>query len=151
MSMRTAGDRIRHTISFELIGLALVVPFGSWVFGIPMTDIGVVGVAGATIATVWNYVYNLAFDIAMQRVTGGTQKSLRARALHAILFEAGLMALLTPLIAWYLGISLLLALTMDVAFAAFYMVYTFIFNWAYDLAFPLPAWQEPAQTSHVVP
>jgi uncharacterized membrane protein len=149
--MRTAGDRIRHTISFELIGLALVVPLGSWVFGMPMIDIGVVGVAGATIATVWNYVYNLVFDIAMQRVTGGTQKSIPARALHAVLFEAGLMAILTPLMAWYLGIGLLLALTMDVAFAAFYMVYTFIFNWAYDLAFPLPAWQESTQTSHAAP
>jgi uncharacterized membrane protein len=149
--MRTTGDRIRHTISFELIGLALVVPLGSWAFGIPMTAIGVVGVAGATIATVWNYVYNLVFDIAMQRVTGGTQKSMPARVLHAVLFEAGLMAILTPLIAWYLGIGLLLAFAMDVAFAGFYMVYTFIFNWAYDLAFPLPAWQEPARTSHVVP
>ena len=150
MSMRTAGDRIRHTISFELIGLALVVPIGAWAFGMPMTAIGVVGVAGATIATVWNYVYNLVFDMAMQRVTGGTRKSIPARVLHAVLLEVGLLAMLMPLLAWYLGISLLLAFAMDVAFALFYMVYTFVFNWAYDLAFPLPAWQEPTRTSHVV-
>ena len=149
--MRTTSDRIRHTISFELIGLALVVPLGAWAFGMPMTDIGVVGVVGATIATVWNYAYNLVFDIAMQRVTGGTRKSLPVRVLHAVLFELGLLAILMPFVAWYLGVSLLQAFLMDVAFAAFYMVYTFAFNWAYDCIFPLQTWQEPAQSSPVVP
>ena len=75
----------------------------------------------------------------MQRLTGGTQKSILVRILHAILFEAGLLIVLMPLIAWYLGISLLQAFLMDVAFAAFYMVYAFTFNWAYDRVYPLPA------------
>ena len=42
--MRTAADRIRHAISFELIGLALIIPLGSWAFSVPVTDIGIVGV-----------------------------------------------------------------------------------------------------------
>jgi uncharacterized membrane protein len=145
LAMRTTSDRIRHTISFELIGLALVVPLGAWAFGMPMTDIGVVGIVGATIATVWNYAYNLVFDIALQRVTGGTRKSLPARVVHAVLFELGLLAILMPFLAWYLGVSLLQAFLMDVAFAAFYMVYAFVFNWAYDRVFPLPEWQEASQ------
>ncbi len=145
VSMRTTSDRLRHTISFEVIGLALVVPLGAWAFGMPMTDIGVVGIVGATIATVWNYAYNLVFDIALQRVTGGTRKSLPARVVHAVLFELGLLAILMPFLAWYLGVSLLQAFLMDVAFAAFYMVYAFVFNWAYDRVFPLPEWQEASQ------
>ena len=39
-------------------------------------------------------------------------------------------------------ISLLQALVMDMALAAFYMAYAFVFNWAYDRVFPLPEWQE---------
>ena len=27
---------------------------------------------------------------------------------------------------------------MDVAFALFYLIYAFIFNWIYDLVFPIP-------------
>jgi hypothetical protein len=30
---------------------------------------------------------------------------------------------------------------MDVSFAVFYVVYAFVFNWAYDRIFPLPEWQ----------
>ncbi|WP_414472139.1 PACE efflux transporter [Microvirga sp. M2] len=144
--MRTTRDRIRHALSFELIGLALVTPLGAWIFGMPMADIGVVGVGAATIATIWNYVYNVGFDALMQRLTGGTQKSVAIRVVHAVLFEVGLLIVLMPLIAWYLGIGLLQAFYMDVSFAVFYMVYAFVFNWGYDRVFPLPAWQTSSQT-----
>jgi uncharacterized membrane protein len=140
--MRTAGDRIRQAISFEIIGLALITPLGAWAFHLPMHDIGVVGIVGATIATLWNYVYNLGFDHIMQRLRGSTRKTTPIRVLHAIMFEVGLLFVLLPLFAWYLGISLWQAFLMDVSFALFYMGYAFVFNWAYDRLFPLPEWQE---------
>jgi uncharacterized membrane protein len=46
-----------------------------------------------------------------------------------------------PFIAWYLGVSLWQALVMDLFFVAFYLVYAFAFNWAYDKLFPLPEWR----------
>ena len=140
--MRTTRDRIRHAISFEIIGLILVTPFGAWAFGLPMHDIGVMGIAGATIATLWNYVYNLGFDHIMQWLAGDTRKTTLVRMLHAVLFEAGLLLVLLPLFAWYLGISLWQAFLMDVSFALFYMGYAYVFNWAYDRLFPLPEWRK---------
>jgi len=139
--MRKTADRVRHAISFEIIGLSLVTPLGALAFGMPMADIGVIGVAGATLATAWNYLYNLGFDHLMQYLTGGTQKSVAVRVLHAVMFEIGLLLALLPMIAWYLDISVIQALTMDVSFALFYVVYAFVFNWAYDRIFPLPDWQ----------
>lgn len=59
------------------------------------------------------------------------------RVAHAVLFEVGLLAVLMPFIAWYLGVSLLQALLMDASFALFYMVYAFAFNWAYDRVYPV--------------
>jgi uncharacterized membrane protein len=143
--MRTTRDRIRHAISFELIGLALITPLGAWAFGMPVADIGVVGIGAATLATIWNYIYNLGFDAAMQRLTGGTRTSIAVRISPAVLFELGLLIVLMPLIAWYLGISLLQAFLMDVAFAGFYLVYAFVFNWGYDRVFPLPEWKDTSQ------
>lgn len=140
--MRKTADRIRHAISFELIGLALVTPLGALAFGMPMADIGVIGVAGATLATLWNYIYNLGFDHLMQTYRGGTQKTMALRVAHAVLFELGLLIVLMPFIAWYLGVSLMQALVMDISFALFYLVYAFFFNLAYDRIFPLPEWQE---------
>lgn len=142
--MRTTRDRIRHAFLFELIGLALIIPLGGLVFGLPAETMGVIGLGSAMAATLWNYVYNLGFDRAMQRWLGHTRKSLALRVAHALLFEAGLLLILMPPIAWYLGITLLQAFVMDAAIAGFYVAYAFLFNLAYDRVFPLPQWQEAA-------
>src|SRR3712207_1841400 len=102
---RSTRDRLRHAISFELGGLALVSPLGAWAFEMPVADITVVRMACAIIATVWTYAYNLAFDTILQRLRGGTEKSIPMRIVQAVLFEAGLLAMLTPLLAWYLDIG----------------------------------------------
>ena len=142
--MRSPLDRLRHALSFEVIALLIVVPFGAVVFDKPLHDIGIVGVVSATLATGWNFAYNTVFDIALHRMTGSTLKSLRARILHAVTFEVGLLIVLLPFIAWYLGVTLWQALVMDLAFAAFYVVYAFVFNLAYDRLFPLPEWSANA-------
>ncbi|MCG7360804.1 PACE efflux transporter [Roseomonas sp. ACRSG] len=143
--MRTTRDRIRHAILFELIGLALIIPLGGLVFGLPAETMGVIGVGSAMAATAWNYVYNLGFDHAMQHWAGHTRKSMGLRVAHAVLFEAGLLLILMPPIAWYLGITLLQAFVMDIAIAAFYVAYAFVFNLAYDRIFPLQSWSEAAR------
>ncbi|KQP51610.1 PACE efflux transporter [Methylobacterium sp. Leaf106] len=142
--MRSTRDRIRHALLFELFGLALIVPFGTVLFGLHASDMGVIGIGSALIATAWNYVYNLGFDRAMQRLVGHTRKSLLLRVGHAVLFEAGLLMILLPPIAWYLGIGLAQAFFMDLAIAVFYVVYAFVFNLTYDRAFPLPNWGKAA-------
>lgn len=135
--MRSTRDRIRHTILFEVFGLALVIPLGTVVFGLHASDMGLIGVGSALIAMVWNYAYNLGFDRAMQRLTGHTRKSVLIRVAHAVLFEAGLLMILLPPIAWYLGIGLIEAFFMDLAIAGFYVAYAFVFNMAYDRTFPV--------------
>ncbi|AKI00098.1 putative membrane protein [Hoeflea sp. IMCC20628] len=135
--MRTTFDRIRHALSFEIIALFVVTPLGAWGFGLPLGDIGVIAVISATIATGWNYLYNLLFDHALLRIAGHVSKTFALRVLHAVVFEAGLLVVLLPFIAWYLGVSLIQAFLMDVSFAAFYLVYAFVFNWAYDVVFPI--------------
>jgi uncharacterized membrane protein len=140
--MRTVRDRIRHAILFEVIGLALIIPLGTLLFDLPTEKMGIIGLGSAIAATAWNYVYNLGFDHAMQRLAGHTRKGLWLRVGHALLFEAGLLMVLLPCIAWYLGIGLLQAFVMDIAIAAFYVAYAFLFNLAYDRVFPLPSWQQ---------
>ncbi len=74
----------------------------------------------------------------MLRLIGHTRKSLKARVVHVLLFEGGLLAMLIPPIAWYLDITVWQALMMDMAIVAFYLVYTFAYNLAYDRVFPVP-------------
>lgn len=138
--MRILSDRIRHALSFEIIGLLIIVPLGALIFDKPMADIGVVGVVSATLATLWNVAYNFVFDLAMQHRTGTTQKGYGVRVIHAVLFETGLLIVFLPFIAWYLGVSFWTAFVMDLSFAAFYLVYAYLFNLTYDRLFPLPEW-----------
>lgn len=138
VQMRTTRDRVRHAVLFETIALVLVVPVGGWVFGVDIAHFGIVAAVSTTLAMLWNYAFNLGFDHALLGLGLGLQKSLRVRVLHALGFEAGLLVILVPFIAWYLDLSLWQAFVMDLSLAGFYLVYAFVFNWLYDIAIPLP-------------
>ena len=68
--MRSTSDRIRQALSFEIIGLLIVTPLFAWLFDHSMSEMGVLAFLGATAATAWNYVYNLAFDHGLHRWRG---------------------------------------------------------------------------------
>ena len=99
---------------------------------------GVLAVIASAIAVVWNLAFNALFERweARQPVRG---RSIGRRVAHAIGFEGGLVTLLVPTIAWWLNISLWDALVMDLGLVLFFLVYTFVFNWAFDSIFGLPA------------
>lgn len=135
--MRTARDRLRHAVLFELIALIIIAPLGGLLFDVPWGHFGVVAVVSTTVAMSWNYVYNLGFDHAMVRFDMGFQKTLLTRIIHAVCFELGLLCLLVPFIALYLRVSLWEAFVMDVVLAGFYVLYAFTFNWGYDTVYPI--------------
>ncbi|WP_313704359.1 PACE efflux transporter [Massilia sp.] len=137
--MRTFRERVCHALLFEAVALAIFIPGSALVFNQPMQHMGVIGVVSATIATLWNFVFNVMFDRAMLRLRGSVQKTMAIRVAHTFLFEAGLVVMLIPMIAWYLGIGLWAALLMDIAIVIFYLVYGFLFNIAYDRVFPVRA------------
>lgn len=136
--MRNTRDRIFQSFLFEAIALTITVPLGAVIFGVPLGEFGVVAAVCTTVAMLWTYGFNLGFDHVMLWATGAARKSLPVRIGHAILFEVGLVSLLVPFIAWYLGVTIWEALMMDVALAAFYMVYAFVFYWVYDALWPVP-------------
>ncbi|WP_233492899.1 chlorhexidine efflux transporter [Chromobacterium sp. ATCC 53434] len=48
------------------------------------------------------------------------------------MLEGGLIIALVPLAAWWLEIGYLQAFWVDLAFFAFFLPYTYAFNWLYD-------------------
>lgn len=103
----------------------------------------VAAVAASVIAVVWNLIYNTLFERweACQEVRG---RSLLRRVAHALGFEMGLVILLVPLFAWWLKVTLWQAFVLDLGFIVFFLVYTFVFNLAFDKIFGLPASALPA-------
>lgn len=135
--MRTTFDRLRHTICFELIGLAILTLGIAKLINMDMTKIGVLAVAFSIIATVWNYFYNILFDKAMLKHTSQLNKTVAIRIFHACLFEAGLLVITLPIMAWWLEIGLMEAFILDLGMALFYLIYAFVYNLAYDRIFPV--------------
>ena len=137
--MRTSADRIRHTILFEIIGLTICTPFASWILNRGLAQIGTLGIALSLTAMCVNYIFNLVFDLALVRL--GRPVNVRPtwmRVIHAVLFETSLIILTIPMVAWWLDITLLTALLTNIGFSLFFLVYAFVYNWAYDVVFPVP-------------
>ena len=104
--------------------------------GLP--DSAALSVACSTVAVLWNLSYNWMFERwEATRATKG--RNLARRVAHSIGFEGGLLVFLLPLISWWLSISLWQALVADLSLLVFFLVYTFVFNWAFDRVFGLPS------------
>ncbi|HNT39850.1 MAG TPA: PACE efflux transporter [Rubrivivax sp.] len=95
-------------------------------------------IGSSAIAVTWNWVFNVFFERweARQPVRG---RSAARRIAHAIGFEGGLTIWLVPFMAWWLDVGLWAALLLDLAMLLFFLVYTFVFTWAFDRLFGLPA------------
>ncbi|MBR9863651.1 MAG: PACE efflux transporter [Rhodobacteraceae bacterium] len=137
--MRTSFDRIRQALLFEGLALFILISVGMLFLDLSLAGIGVIAIAGSVLATVLNYVYNLVFDLALKYKTGSTEKSLPARVIHTFGFEISMLMIMLPFVMWWLDLSLMHALVLDMSFTLFYLFYTFAFTWAYDRIFPVPA------------
>lgn len=137
--MRTSADRLRHTILFETCGLVTITPLAAWILDRDMTRIGAMAFAISILAMATNFFFNLLFDHVL--VWLGRPVNVRPpwmRALHAICFESTLLLSTMPLVAWWLDMPLWQAFATNLGFSLFYLAYAYVYNWAYDVIFPMP-------------
>ena len=135
--------RVVYVTVYEIIAIAIATWGLASVTGQGAAHSVVISAASSAIAVAWNLVFNTLFERweARQSVRG---RSVARRVAHAIGFEGGLVLFLVPLFAWWFDIGLWQALVMDLGLLVFFLVYTFVFNWAFDRMFGLPASAAPA-------
>lgn len=129
--------RIVYVSAYE--GFAIL--FSSLIFvllGHDETSAGITAVIASAIAVGWNLVFTTVFEWweARNPVKG---RSVARRIAHAILFEGGLAVVLTPVLALALGVSLTEAFVTNLGLLMYFLVYTYVFNLAFDKIFGLPA------------
>lgn len=129
---RTPFERVMHAVVFEIVANSLVFIILMVCASAPPTQSGVLTLVSSAVAMAWNYLFNLLFDMAQQHI--GFKKGLLVRSLHALLFEAGLLLVLVPFAAWWLKVTLLAAIRLELGLVLFFLVYTLLFNLAWDLA-----------------
>ena len=136
--MSPLSRKILYAVSFELCGILVA---GMALLVMSSADAAhtfSLSALAATIAMLWSYAFNSSFEAweARQPQRG---RSTTRRALHAVLFEGGLMAVLLPVTAWWLSVGLWQALLLEGALVAVFIAYTYAFTWAFDRIFGLPA------------
>lgn len=125
----TLKERFFHTFLFELGAILVTVIAVFLVGGEPHSAVGL-SIAISIVAMGCNFGFNWLFD---KIFTGKReQRSVWIRLLHTISFETALMLFTLPMIMYALDLSLWQALLMDISLTLVIMVYTFLFNWAYD-------------------
>lgn len=127
---KSVKERFFHALGFEVLALAMCAPLGAWLLGYSLVHMGTLTLMISLIAMSWNMAFNALFDRAQRRM--GFERTLMARAVHAVLFEIGLVLTVVPLAAWWLGIGLWEAFVLDIVIVLFFLPYTFAFNWTYD-------------------
>jgi uncharacterized membrane protein len=135
--MQGIRRKVVYVTLFEIIAVAITSTGLAAGSSSSLQHASVVAVATSAIAVVWNLVYNTAFERweARQAVRG---RGFKRRAAHAIGFELGFIVALVPLFAWWLDIGWWHALVLDLGLSLFFLVYTFLFNLAFDKVFDLP-------------
>ena len=95
-------------------------------------------VLASTVAMLWNLAFNAMFEAWESRQTT-RGRSFARRTAHALLFEAGLVLMLLPLTMWWFSVGLLTALAFEGVLILAFLIYTWLFTYAFDRLFGLPA------------
>ncbi len=143
--MRTTWDRIRHTFLFELFAILIATPVVVWITNQSIAKASSLALFMSLIAMAWNFSFNIMFDQYLLQIGHKGNKTLKQRIIHGVAFEGGLVIIALPLIVYWLEISWLAALAMDIGSMLFFMLYAIAYNWLYDIVFPIPANTAPIQ------
>ncbi|QXX97931.1 PACE efflux transporter [Serratia marcescens] len=144
--MQGVKRKLVYVTAYELIGMTISALGLALLSGHTPSSTGPLAVVITTIAVSWNFIYNYLFEWWESRQVSRT-RTLKRRILHAVGFQLTLVVYLIPLIAWWMGITLWQALLLDMALIVIIPCYTFLFNWAFDKLFGLPASALPAGES----
>ncbi|MCF9033790.1 chlorhexidine efflux PACE transporter AceI [Acinetobacter nectaris] len=123
--------RLIHAFSYEIILLVIIAVALSTFLDMPLEVTGTLGIAMAVTSVVWNMIFNYIFEGVEKKYQ--LKRTIPVRILHAIGFEGGLMLATIPMVAYALKTSLLEAFLLDLAMTLCILVYTFIFQWCYDI------------------
>lgn len=129
--MLISKRRIIHALSYEVILLVIIAIALSYIFEMPMEVTGALGVVMAVTSVIWNMIFNHFFEKTEAKYQ--LKRTISVRIAHAIGFEGGLMLVTIPMVAYALKLGLWDAILLDLSLTLCILVYTFIFQWFYDV------------------
>lgn len=139
MDIRSKRERVIQTLAYEFFALIIITPLFHLFSKESGGDSLLLLITLSIIAMVWTGVYAHCFDVIEFKYTQkpASERTKPLRVLHAVLLELGLCLLTLPVIKYMLDYSWMDALISDVLITLAYMVYAYVFFWAYDKCRPM--------------
>ena len=139
MSLRSRHERILQTVTFELLGLAIVVPTHALMSHTPADTSALLVVSLAVIAALWSTLFNTVSDWIDLALSGrvASDRPHWLRLVHAMLLELSALVVTVPVVMHLAGYGLWEALFFDMALTLFYTAYAYVFHLAYDRLRPV--------------
>ena len=136
--IRGGWDRLRYTLTFEGLLIAILAPTLAFLFKRNVADTGALALVLSLKAMLSTYIYNYVYDrIDVHYGRVPTERRMTGRIVHAVGFETILVATSLPIVMWWLGMSWWQALLMDLALMTVVVAYTLLFTFVYDGLFPV--------------
>jgi uncharacterized membrane protein len=130
--------RIVQAVLYEAIAISCISPAIAAIFKQDLVYSGALSATMSAIAMLWNMIFNALFE-RWEASRRQRTRTLARRVLHACGFEGGLIFILVPVVSWWLDISWFDAFVVDIGLFAFFFCYAFVFQWAFDRVFGVPA------------
>ena len=136
--MQGMKRRVTYVFFYEVLSFLICAMILAVLSGSTISHTGPLSLLIAVIAVSVNFFYNYAFEWWEKRQHSKTRTIFR-RVVHAIGFQAVLVTILIPLIAWWMQISLVKAFFLDFSLMIIIPCYTFVYNYFFDHLFGLPS------------
>lgn len=144
---RNARERAIQTLSFEVIGIALVAPLYSLFIGSSAAASMAFLATLSVIVMLWSPLHNTVFDWVDGRLTGRTasERPHHLRAVHAVSHEITAVAVTLPTVMWFSGFDVRHALAVNIGLTLVYTAYAYVFHMTFDKLRPVVAGPAPAE------
>ncbi|MEB4613501.1 PACE efflux transporter [Leucobacter sp. M11] len=136
-AMRPAVRRLVYVGSYEALSVLATTVVLSGLLGHQGGASTITAIAVSTVATIWNFVWNTIFE-AMERRYRLKGRGWVVRAVHAVGYEGGLLIATVPMVALILGVGFVEALMIESGMLVFFLIFTYVYSWAFDRIFGLP-------------
>jgi uncharacterized membrane protein len=139
MILRSPRERFIQTLSYEIGGWLLAVPFYVLVTNGSTLEGGLLMAAMAAAVMIWSPLHNTVFDWVDFKISGrlASDRPHRWRMLHAMSHELSTMVVTLPILILLGGFGFWPAVAVDLGLTLVYTVYAYGFHLAYDWLRPM--------------
>ncbi len=139
MSLRSGRERVLQTLSFEMLGMVIVVPVHAALSRTGAEQSVLLVALLAAIVTLWSPLFNMVFDRIDLAFSGrvSSDRPHRLRLVHAVLSELSVLVVTLPLVMRFAGYGIGEALVFNMSLTVFYTGYAYVFYLAYDRLRPV--------------